>query len=122
MSEDTPPPIKPEPIPIEVRPTPTWAMVGVLIRQLALIAGAMTSVFSLLRERDFRGIFDYIQGDEATQVAIVVVGAVAMIWGLVREWKIWKKLRTLEAHVSDRIAVIRGKLESLRERWFNPRK
>lgn len=118
MSEDTPPPITPDPIPIEVRPTPAWAMFGVLLRQLALIGGGIATLFSLWSSRDIRGIFDYIGDAEFMQILLIIAGAVSMVWGLFREWSVWKKLRTLEAYVDDRIAVIKGKLTSIKERWF----
>lgn len=118
MSEDTPPAITPEPVPIEVRPTPAWAMFGVLLRQLALIGGSVTTLFTIVGNRDLRGFFDYVGGHEFMQMLLIIAGAVAAIWGIIREWIVWKKLRTLEAYVDESIAIVKGKLASIRERWF----
>lgn len=118
MSEDTPPAITPDPIPIEVRPTPAWAMLGVFLRQLGLIGGSLTTLFTMFSNRDIRGIFDYIAGSEFLTMLMIAAGAASLLWGMVREWTVWKKFRTLEAYVDDRVAIIESKLSSIRRHWF----
>lgn len=120
MSEEHPHlPVTPEPVPIEVRPTPAWAMFGVLLRQIALIGGALTTLFTLVSSRDIRGIFDYIGDAEFMQMLLIIAGAASMIWGLVREWTIWKRLLTLQDYVDDQVAVVKSKLQSIKDRWFS---
>lgn len=92
--------------PIEVRPSPVLPLLGVLFRQLGLIGGGITTLFTLFSARDIRGIFDYIRGDEFFIVVTVIFGITCTLWGWIRELKGWKKLVTMAELLPDEIAKV----------------
>lgn len=96
--------------PIAVANSPTFLVLGVLLRQLALIGGSITTLFGLLSARDIRGLFDYIGGSEFLLMIATVVTVITLFWGWFRELKAWKKLVTLEQWVPNSIAYIKKKL------------
>ena len=96
--------------PIGVPNSPTFLVLGVVLRQLALIGGSITTLFSFLSARDIRGLFDYIGGSEFILMIAAVVTFGTMFWGWFRELKAWKKLVTLEEWVPNSIAYIKKKL------------
>lgn len=96
--------------PIGVANSPTFLVLGVMLRQLALIGGSFTTLLSLLGARDIRGMFDYIGGSEFILALAATVTAGTLFWGWFRELKAWKKLVTLEQWVPNSIAYIKQKL------------
>lgn len=92
--------------PIEIPPSPVLGLLGVVFRQVGLIGGGITTLFSLVSARNIRGIFDYIQGDEFFMIAAVLFGIGCTLWGYFRELKIWKRLVTMADHLPDEIAKI----------------
>lgn len=103
-----------DPKPITVSPSPVMPMVGVLLRQIALMGGALATLFTLFSERDIRGLFDYIGTDEFLSFTLMLVGLASLLWGQFRELRIWKKLVTLAEEVPDEIATIIRKLPFIR--------
>lgn len=97
--------------PIEVAPHPWGPMMGVFFRQLGLIGGALVTLFQLIGARDLRGLFDYIRGDEFLSLVVVLIGLACLLWGHVRELRIWKRLSTMANKLPDSVAIVLDKFK-----------
>lgn len=96
--------------PIAVASSPWFLVLGVMLRQFALIGGSLTTIFGLFSSGDIRGLFDYIGGHEFITMVAVAITAFTLFWGWFRELKAWKKLVTMEEWVPNSIAYIKKKL------------
>lgn len=98
--------------PIKVYASPLPVLVGVFLRQLGLMGAAVTTLVSLISQRDLRGLFDYIASHEFLAFLAMAVGLACLLWGQVRELRIWKKLAILVDEVPDEIGTFVTK-------WFS---
>lgn len=92
--------------PVKVYSSPIPAIVGVFFRQLGLMGASITTLVTLVSQRDIRGLFDYIASHEFIAFLAMAVGLGCLLWGYIRELKVWRKLVTLADEVDDNVGVI----------------
>lgn len=92
--------------PIKVYSSPLPAILGVFFRQLGLMGASITTLVTLVSQRDIRGLFDYIASHEFIAFLAMAVGLGCLLWGHIRELKVWRKLVTLADEVDDSVGVI----------------
>ena len=92
--------------PVKVYSSPIPAIVGVFFRQLGLMGASITTLATLIGQRDLRGLFDYIASHEFFAFLAMAVGLGCLLWGYIRELTVWKKLQTLANEVDDSVGVV----------------
>lgn len=92
--------------PVKVYSSPIPAIIGVFFRQLGLMGASITTLVTLVSQRDIRGLFDYIASHEFIAFLAMAVGLGCLLWGYIRELAVWKKLQTLANEVDDSVGVV----------------
>ena len=103
--------------PVLVYASPLPAVVGVFFRQLGLMGGAITTLMTLVGQRDLRGLFDYLAGHEFLVLVSMVVGLGCLLWGYIREFRVWRKLARLVDEVPDSVGTFVTKLFKWPKFW-----
>lgn len=90
--------------PIQIRPSPAFQFTGLVLRQLGLVGGAVSTLLALRNAHDTKGLFDYIASSDFLIVVGIVMGIAVTAYGWFRELKIWKKFIVMEKWVPDEVA------------------
>lgn len=106
--------------PVVVYSSPLPAIVGVFFRQLGLMGAAITTLGTLIGQRDLRGLFDYIATHEFLAFLAMALGLLVMLWGYVRELRVWRKMVTLADEVDDSVGIIVDQVQDFfnRLKWW----
>lgn len=95
---------------IVVQKSAAISLLGVAFRQIGLIGGSITTLFSLVSAHDIRGLFDYLGGSEFFLVVGIVITLGVAVWGYVRSWISHKQKLIMARIVPDRVAVVVDKV------------
>ena len=98
------PPVTTKPVVVYSSPVP--AILGVALRQVGLMGASVTTLVSLISARDLRGLFDFIASHEFLAFIAMAMGLAILLWGQVRELRIWKKLVKLVDEVPDDVGTL----------------
>jgi hypothetical protein len=102
---------------VVVYSSPVPAIVGVFFRQVGLMGASITTLVSLISARDLRGLFDFVASHEFLAFLAMAAGLAILLWGYVRELRIWKKLVTLVDEVPDSVGTVVDQVQAFFNRW-----
>ena len=91
---------------VNVDSTPIPAALGVLVRQVSLILGALVALMSFVRERDIMGLIEYLASSDFATAVGVLVGLLSLLWSYIRALRNWRNLNWLAGDVPDSVAKV----------------